>query len=227
MAPAAADRVRHLLLNDVAQLARRAGPVSLARDRALTVPGRFGELLGGTIPRGCVVTVTGPAGAGATSAALALAAAATIAGEWAAFVEPTTLKGTHFSLGGVAAIEAGIEPARCALVRAVSRERWATVVGALLDGVLVVVAAVPPRLALGDARRLQARARERQAVLVALESVPGAVMGMWPADATRRIVVDGVEWRGLEAGAGLLAERVVHAHVAGKGAPPRDARVVA
>ena len=82
MAPVAADRVRLLKLNDVAQLARRAGPVSLARDRALTVPGRFGELLGGTIPRGSVVTVTGPAGAGATSAALALAAAATIAGEW-------------------------------------------------------------------------------------------------------------------------------------------------
>jgi hypothetical protein len=227
MALAAADRARLVQLAQVAQVDRRAAPVSLARDRVLAVPGRFGDLLGGTIPRGSVITVTGPAGAGATSAAVALAAAATSAGEWAAFVEPEGRNGASSWLGGIAAIESGVEPARCAVVRAVARERWATVVGALLDGMLVVVATIPPRLALGDARRLQARARERQTVLVALESVPGALTGAWPADATRRIVIDGVEWRGLEAGAGLLEERVVHAHVAGKGAPPRDARIVA
>ncbi len=205
----------------LAAVARQVAPVTLAGDRRLSVPERCAELVGGPLPRGSVVTVRGAPGLGATSIGLAIAAAATAAGEWAAVVDPDA------SIGGLAAVEAGVELARCGIVRRVPADRWPTVVGALLDGVLVVVAAVPPRLSLGDARRLQARARERQSVLVALESVPGTRTGAWPADATRRIAVDAVEWRGLERGSGLLGARVVSAHVAGKGAPPRTAKVVA
>src|SRR3954453_10586440 len=140
--------------SNLVDTARRVAPVTLAGSRRLEVPGQVGELVGGFLPRGAVVTVRGVPGAGAASAALALAAAATAAGEWAAFVDPGS-----GSLGAVAASEGGVELARCAVGRGVGQQQWTTVVGALLDGLLVVVAAVPPRLSLGDARRLQARAR--------------------------------------------------------------------
>lgn len=212
------DQQGDQLGDQLGELARRTAPVALAGELVLAVPGRLGVLLGAGLVRGSVVTISGPPGGGVTNAALTLAAAATAVGEWAAFVEPAGT-GTG-SLGGIAAAETGVELGRCAVVRGVPRERWSAVVGALLDGVLLVVAAVPPRLGVGDARRLQARARQRQVVLVALESVPGARVGVWPVDATRRLVVEGAEWHGLEAGAGLLRERVLHAQVAGKGMPP-------
>lgn len=214
--------LRRAHLGDLGDLAQKIAPVAPAGSRRLEVPGQVGALVGGWVPRGGVVTVRGAPGAGATSAALALVAAATAAGEWAAFVDPGS-----GSLGGIAAAEAGVALARCAVVRGVGQQQWTTVVGALLDGLVVVVAAVPPRLTIGDARRLHARARERQSVLVALESVPGVCTGTWPADATRRIEMEGAAWRGLEPGTGLLDDRVLHAHVTGKGAAPRQARIVA
>src|SRR5204863_192915 len=82
-------------------------------------------------------------------------------GEWAAAVD---LDGT---LGARAAEEAGVVLERFAVVRRVPPTRWAIVVAALLDGVSLVIADVPRGVSLGDARRLIARARERDAILVA------------------------------------------------------------
>jgi RecA/RadA recombinase len=130
----------------------------LARERALAVPGPLGELLpGGAVQRGTVVAVDGDPGAGATSVAFQLAAAATAAGEWAAAVE------LDASLGGLAAGEAGVVLDRFAVVRRVPPARWEAVVAALLDGISVVLTEVPAFVRIGDARRLQARARERGA----------------------------------------------------------------
>jgi hypothetical protein len=84
------------------------------------------------------------------------------------------------------------------------------VVAALLDGITVVVAAVPPHLRLGDARRLVARARERKSVLVAF--------GAWPVEAALRVNTGRCTWSGLGAGAGLLDTRDLHIEVEGKGA---------
>jgi hypothetical protein len=78
----------------------------------------------------------------------------------------------------------------------------------LLDGIAVVVAAVPPHVRTGDARRLTARARERAAVLVAL--------GDWPAEASMRLHVRAGAWHGLDAGSGLLAARDLEVRVEGK-----------
>jgi hypothetical protein len=185
--------------------ARRARPVVLARERVLAVPGSVGELLpGGAIQRGTVVAVDGDPGAGATSVAFQLAAAATAAGEWAAAVE------LDASLGGLAAREAGVVLDRFAVVRQVSPARWATVVAALFDGISVVLTEVPAFARVGDARRLQARARERGAVLVAI--------GPWPAEAALRLRAAGSVWRGLGRGAGALAQRDQRVHVDGRGA---------
>ena len=129
-------------------VAARARPSVAAGDRRLPVGGRLGELLPAGLQRGSTLTVAGLPGTGATTVALTLAAAATGAGEWAAVVDPG---GT---LGARAAADAGVELERLAVVRRVTPDRWVAVVAALLDGVTVVVAAVPPHLRLGDARRL-------------------------------------------------------------------------
>ena len=98
---------------------------------------------------------------------------------------------------------------RCAIVRPVAPDRWATVVGALIDGVSLVAAVVPPGLRPGDARRLTARARERATVLVAL--------GPWPVEASLRLHAQGRDWSGLVVGGGLLAPSEIDVRVEGKG----------
>jgi RecA/RadA recombinase len=183
--------------------------VVLAGERVLAVPGPVGELLpGGALQRGTVVAVDGDPGAGATSVAFQLAVAATAAGEWAAAVE------LDASLGGLAAGEAGVALDRFAVVRRVPRPRWATVVAALLDGISLVLAEVPAFARVGDARRLQARARERGAVLVA--------MGPWPAEAALRLRAGSSAWRGLVRGAGTLVARDQRVKVDGRGAAARE-----
>jgi len=199
--------------------------VVLARERVLEVPGSLGERLpGAALQRGSVVTVQGEPGAGATSVALAFAAAATAVGEWAGAVS-LELPGSRASpgdLGAVAALEAGVDLERFAVVRRVPPARWATVVAALLDGVSLVLAEVPRYARAGDARRLVARARERGAVLVpVLGQWCGSGM-QWPADAALRLRAEGGCWPGLEVGTGLLAERDVHVHVEGKAVGARS-----
>jgi hypothetical protein len=183
--------------------ASKAAPAVLARDRLLVVAGPIGALLpAGGVRRGSTVALDGPLGSGSTTVACALAAATTAAGEWAAVVDPD---GTF---GARAAAEAGVALERCAIVRAVASERWATVVAALLDGVALVVATVPPQLRIGDARRLRARARERASVLVAV--------GAWPAEAALRLRAQGGAWHGLESGSGLLVDRELDLRVDAK-----------
>jgi hypothetical protein len=185
-------------------VAARAQPFVAAGDRRLTVAGLLGELLpAGGVQRGSTVAVDGPPGSGSTTVALALAAAATAAGEWAAVVDPG---GT---LGARAAAEAGVVLERLAVVRRTPPDRWGAVVAALLDGITVVVAAVPPRVRLGDARRLVARARERGAVLVAF--------GAWPVEAAVRVHTGPGQWRGLGSGSGLLEARDLDVRVEVKG----------
>src|SRR4029079_6192748 len=116
----------------LATVAAAKAPLVLARDRSITVPGPLGTVVP-TVQRGTVVAVGGATGSGATSTVLGLAAAATAIGEWAAMVDGSG------SLGGLAAAAAGVDLARLAVVRDVPRDRWSTVVAALLDGVSIVV----------------------------------------------------------------------------------------
>lgn len=195
-------------LRAVAEVAR---PVTLARERALVVPGELGTLIpGGTLRRGLTATVGGDFGCGVTSLALTLAAAATATGEWAGAVD---LDGT---LGGEAAAAAGVALERFAVIRGVDPARWVVTVAALLDGVTLVVAEMPRRVSHGDARRLVARTRERGAVLVVV-----ATTARWPADAGLRLVATGGRWRGLDDGAGLLEGRDLAVRIDGQGAAAR------
>jgi hypothetical protein len=190
-------------------VAARARPFVAAGDRLLAVTGRIGDLLpAGGLQRGSTISVDGSPGSGATTVALTLAAAATFVGEWAAVVDPARSPWGS-TLGARAAVAAGVELERLAVVQSVAPDRWAAVVAALLDGITVVVAAVPPHLRLGDARRLVARARERKAVLVAF--------GTWPVEAAVRVHTGRCAWRGLGAGTGLLDTRDLHIEIEGKG----------
>ncbi len=194
---------------ELTEVAQRVRPVVLAGERRLVVPGPLGEVLpGGGLQRGSVVRVEGVAGSGATSLLLSFLAAATAAGEWAAVVDGDGV------LGGLAAAEAGVVLDRLTVVRAVPAALYARVVATLLDGVTVVGATIPRGFRLGDARRLEARARERAAVLVAV--------GSWPGEAALRLRAEHSTWSGLGCGEGLLGSRVLRVAVSGRGAAGRE-----
>jgi hypothetical protein len=108
---------------------------------------------------------------------------------------------------------------RFAVVRRVPPARWATVVAALLDGVSLVLAEVPRGVALGDARRLEARARERESVLVVAET-RGAV---WPGSALYTLHAASSAWDDQGAGVldGILGARRLRVEVEGRGAAAR------
>ncbi|GAB3861979.1 hypothetical protein ACFFMR_24750 [Micromonospora andamanensis] len=147
---------------------------------------------------------------GTTSLLLALLAEASRAGSWCAVVGMPTF-------GAGAAAEAGIVLDRLALVPQPGPE-WPTVVAALIDGVDVVVTAVPSTVSASVADRLAARARQRGSVLVPY--------GRWDgADVTLQ-VVRGI-WQGLGAGRGRLRRREVTISARGRGAAarPREVKV--
>ncbi len=223
-------------------LAERVAPTSLARDRTIPVLPALAGLLGPSGPvergkpgpsgpvergkpgpspgspglrRGATATVTGGHGLGATSLAFALVAAATQAGSWAAVVG---LPAAH----APAAAHLGVALERLALVPdAATLGHWPTVVAALLDGVDLVVAAVPPGLRAPDARRLVARARERGSVLIPL--LPAGAS--WVEGADLRLRVTAATWHGVEAGHGFLQAREVEVAATGRGAAGRERSV--
>jgi len=155
----------------------------------------------GGLRRGSTIAVSR-----STSLVLSLVAEATAAGSWAAFVGMPWV-------GVVAAAESGIDLERVAFVPRPSRERWADVAAALVDGVDIVV--VHGR---GD-RRLASRIRERGTVLI--------VAG--PDQETHADVhLDVVErhWRGVGQGHGHLEECEVVITTTGRGAASRGRRDV-
>ncbi len=151
------------------------------------------------VRRGSVVSVEGVPGAGATSVALELVSAVTAAGEWAAWMGERTL-------GAEAAAEAGVALERFVVVRGVPPEHRARAVGALVEGLGVVVLDRGSAVRAAEARRLTARVRERRGLLVAL--------GGWPEGAAVRLRAGGGPWR-IEAG--RLVPRAVEVEAVHRG----------
>jgi hypothetical protein len=196
------------------EVARGAAPVVLARDRAVPLEGALGDLIpGATVTRGSVLRVTGQPGAGATTVGFELAAAVTALGEWAAAVD------VDATLGPLAAADVGVALERFAVVRRVPPARWATVVAALLDGVSLVLAEVPRGVGLGDARRLEARARERESVLVVAETRGATGRALWPGRAAHTLHATASAWD--DRGAGILEVRRLRVEAEGRGAGAR------
>jgi hypothetical protein len=145
---------------------------------------------------------------GSTSLLLALLSAASRSGSWCAVVGVP-------ALGAVAAAESGLALDRLALVPNPGPE-WPTVVAALIDGVDVVVIAVPGAVSASIADRLVARARQRGSVLVPFGSWAGA-------DVTLQVMHG--RWEGLGAGHGRLRRRQVTITARGRGAAARPKEI--
>ena len=178
----------------------------------LPVAPALASLLPGGLRRGSTVSVSG-----SVSLLLALLGAASADGAWCALVG-------FPRISAEAALEYGVDLGRLALVPAPG-EGWTTAVGALLDAV-DIVAARPPRgrgpassvgLAPADVRRLAARARSKDAVLV-----PYVTSSAWPGADVRLHARDGA-WAGIGDGTGRLRARQMEVTVGGRGPAARPA----
>ena len=191
---------RALGVTALKELAGKATPVTLAGDRVLPVAGQLQSLFpDGGLRRGTTVSVSGSVGL-----ALGVLAGPSQAGAWCASVGIP-------SLGLVAAAEAGIALDRFPMV-ADPGDDWPTVTAALLDAFDVVLLGGQRR---GPNRRLEARARERGAVLV--------VAGDWPG-ADVRLSVTRSEWDGLGDGHGHLRRHRLEVVASGRRAAARERR---
>jgi hypothetical protein len=139
---------------------------------------------------------------------LALLAAASRNGSWCAVVGMP-------ALGAVAAAESGIVLERLALVPDPGPD-WPSVVAALIDGVDVVVAAVPGPVPSSIVGRLAARARQRGSLLVPF--------GDW-AGADVNLRIGEGHWEGLGFGRGRLRRREVTVVAQGRGAAARPRQI--
>src|SRR5664279_2136460 len=152
------------------------------------------EVLPGGLRRGSTIAVSG-----SMSLLLATLGAASAVGAWCALV------GLPY-ISAESAAEYGVDLSRLAIVPSPG-SGWATAVGALLDAV-DIVAARPPRLVPGDVRRLSARARTRESVLLPYGEWPGADV---------RLRADGGQWSGIGEGTGRLRARRLDVNAQGRG----------
>ena len=181
--------------------------VDLGRSAAppLPVSPALEALLPHGLRRGSTIAVSG-----SVSLLLALLGAGSAAGAWCALVGLP-------SISAEAADEYGVELSRLAIVPGgMPGSGWATAVGALLDAVDLVAARPPARLPPGDIRRLSARARTHDSVL--LPYLIGA--DSWPGADVRLSVLDS-EWNGLGSGYGRLHQRRLTVAVEGRGQAAR------
>lgn len=202
------------MISGAAALAELVRPADRADEAGVhrmlpVLPELSGLLPGRGLRRGSTVAVSvEPGPSGATSLMLALLTAASRSGCWCAVVGMP-------ALGLLAAAEVGIALDRLALVPDPGPE-WPTVVAALIDGVDLVVIAVPGAVSTSVTGRLTARARQRGSVLVPY--------GRWPgADVILQVTRS--RWDGLEWGRGRLRRREVTIAAHGRGAAARPRQI--
>ena len=120
-------------------------------------------------------------------------------------------------LGLVGAGEQGVALDRVLMVETPTPDQWATVVAALVEAMHVVCVRPHHRVARQEARRLQARAREQQAVLVHLDGGRA-----WPDPVDLSLTGRSQQWEGLGKGHGHLQGRRLLVEVGGRRAPGVD-----
>lgn len=176
-------------------------------ENCLPLPAALQGLFPSGLRRGWTITVDG-----SSSLVLALLAETSKKQGWCAEVGSPLL-------GSTAAAEAGIVLERFVRV-AEPGEQWATVAASLLEAFDVVVVHPPrgSRVAAADMRRLSARARERDAVLLVTGAWEGAMVGL---------SITGQRWHGLGGGHGYLRSREIEVSALGRGAAvrPRQAQL--
>lgn len=113
-------------------------------------------------------------------------------------------------LGLVAAHELGVPMGRLLMVQSPPADRWAAVTAALVEAVDVVCLYPAGPVRARDARRLQARAREQETVLIHLDGGRS-----WPVAMDIALDVH-QQWSGLGHGHGHLRERRLFVEASGR-----------
>jgi hypothetical protein len=176
-------------------------PTATAAERVLPVRSDLASLLPlGGLRRGTVAQI---AHGGLLYAALSEAMSE---GAWAVFVGAP-------SLGLAAAFDHGISAERLAIITTPPPDQCAAVIAALVDAVELVVIGPTVVLRAADARRLGARLRERNGVLIS--------MGVWPEVAEVTLEVTGSSFVGIDHGHGHLQGWALEVQVGGRGAAAR------
>ena len=183
------------------ETSHRIRPTVLAINRTLPVTPVLAGLLPGGLRRGTTVTVSG---VGARSLALALISVPTATGSWAAMV------GDH-DLGLVAALEAGVDLRRLAVVNSPPSTTWGEVVAALVGTLDLVLVASTPRVSITVARQLATRCRQWGSVLIQVGD------NCWPDRCDLRLMVVAGVWSGPQNGHGHLRSRRVEVTAEGRG----------
>ncbi len=171
-------------------------------ERTLPVPDALGRLLAdASLVRGRVMSCVGPA---ATSLAFASVADAVASGSWLAVVSVP-------ELGVDAALGLGLDLVRVVRVDDIDPARWVDVIAACLDGFELVITVVPRQLSERVWRKVLARVRSKDAVLVTIGEHRVAV-------GDTQLHTSHLEWTWARAHSHLLARRV-HVEVAGRRVP--------
>ncbi len=189
------------------RIAQRVQPVVRADEQLHPVDERLHEVLPWPgLRRGSMIEVR--------SRALGwlMVARAMQAGAWAAVVGSS-------SSGWAAAAEMGVPLERLAVIAAPPAEVAATVVGALVDAIELVLVDPSVHIRPHELRRIAARVRERKGVLIAFGEVGSAWEGV-----DVRLGIAGVTWHGLQQGHGALCGRQVEIEATGRGAAFRPRR---
>jgi hypothetical protein len=218
-----AAQARHPSLRAELRAAPPAPIEALSRPSApsLPIPADLAEVLPHGLRRGSTIAVTS-----SVSLLLALIGTASAHGAWTALVGMPTISAEAID-------EAGVALERLAIISPPdtgwNSASWTTAVGALLDAVDIVVArpgatgAVPGTIRTsgmavtdGDARRLTARARSKDAVLMLF----GQQSASWPAIEVQ-LAAKHDQWTGIGDGYGRIAARHLTVSATGKGRSAR------
>lgn len=164
--------------------------------------------------RGRIVRCSGDAG---LSLALSLCSLATQQGSWLGVVGVD-------NLGLVSAVEHGIALERTVLVHPPKTSReWSITVAAAIEGFDLLIVAVPERLSVSDARRVQTRLQSRRAVMIIIDNTPlSQSRSTSDPNGAQQFLADVVldtrtkSWSGVNGGAGYLQHRDVRIRVSGR-----------
>ncbi|MFM7338378.1 MAG: hypothetical protein ACKO2E_08920 [Actinomycetota bacterium] len=161
--------------------------------------------------RGRIVRCCGDA---AISLALSLCARASQQGSWLGVVGVD-------HLGISCAVEHGIALERVVFVHPPETSRdWSTTVAAAIDGFDLLIVAVPERLSIADARRVQARLVSRRSVMIIVDtavlSQNSFTSNSHPFHADLLLDTKTKNWSGINNGAGFLQHRQVEIKVSGR-----------
>ena len=164
--------------------------------------------------RGRIVRCCGDA---AASLALSLCARASQQGSWLGVVGLS-------HLGISCAVEHGVALERMVFVHPPDTSRdWSTTMAAVIDGFDLLIVAVPEKLSVADARRVQARLQSRRSVMIIVDSSTLTQSSFsndtHPFHADVVLDTKTKSWSGIDKGSGYLQRREVAIKVSGRRVP--------